>query len=311
MIAQSTVFDRAAVLADPMRCRVLLLLEKRELSVAELVLAMQQAQSNVSRHLKALADEGLVVAREEGPSNRYSMRADGFDGPARKLWSVLREQTGELPAAKEDARRLASVLSERRTRSQLYFSSAAGQWDKIRHELFGENTHLTAMLSLLDPEMTVGDLGTGTGLVAHTLAPFVRRIIAIDDSAAMLNAARKRLSGIENVELRRGNIEALPIADCEVDLAVLLLVLPFVDDPLVPLREARRIVRDSGRVLIVDMVPHDREDIAREMGHIWRGFSEETVRGWGEASGFDTVTYRTIPPDPAARGPSLFAAVMG
>ena len=112
------VFASLSALADPLRCRLLLLLERKELSVAELVRAMQLPQSSISRHLKALGDEGLVSAREEGASNRYSMKLERLPQPVRRLWGVLREQTAELPAAEEDTRRLATVLSERRTRSQ-------------------------------------------------------------------------------------------------------------------------------------------------------------------------------------------------
>ena len=303
------VFASLSVLADPLRCRLLLLLERKELSVAELVQAMQLPQSSISRHLKALADEGLVSAREDGASNRYSMKLDRFPQPVRRLWSVLREQTVELPAAEEDTRRLATVLSERRTRSQAYFSSAAGQWDRIRKELFGDSVHLHALLSLLDPSLVVGDLGTGTGHIALTLSPFVRRVIAVDDSAAMLAAARKRLADCDNVEFRRGDISALPLENGELDVAVLFLVLPFVEEPRSALREAARTLRKGGRALIVDMLPHDREDISREMGHLWRGFTESQIRGWTEAEGFVDLRLSELPPDPAAKGPSLFAAV--
>jgi ubiquinone/menaquinone biosynthesis C-methylase UbiE/DNA-binding transcriptional ArsR family regulator len=312
MIATSaSVFDSLSVLADPVRCRLLLLLERRELSVAELVQSMQLPQSTISRHLKALAEEGLVSGREEGASNRYSMRLDGIGQPVRRLWNVLREQTAELAGAEEDSRRLASVLSERRTRSQAYFSSAAGQWDRIRRELFGENTHLHALLSLFDDSWVVGDLGAGTGHVALALAPFVKRVIAVDDSAAMLAAARKRLANSDNVELRRGDITQLPVEDGELDVAVLHLVLPFVDEPRTALREVFRVLKPGGRVLIVDMIPHEREDLAREMGHVWRGFSADQLREWTDAEGFSGLRFHPLPPDPAAKGPGLFAAVVG
>jgi ArsR family transcriptional regulator len=311
MITRSdSVFDSFSVLADPLRCRVLLLLEKKELSVAELVQAMQLPQSNISRHLKALAVEGLVSARVDGASNRYSMSMDRITPSVRKLWGVLREQTVELPAAREDARRLSSVLNERRSRSQAYFSSAAGQWDRIRRELFGEYTHLVALLSLLDANIVVGDLGTGTGHVAQALAPFVKSVIAIDDSPAMLAAARRRLSPFSNVDLRRGDLTALPLENGELDVAVLFLVLPYLHEPALALREVRRVLRNGGRALVVDMLPHDREDIAREMGHVWRGFQQEQVWRWGQAEGFTDLRMHAIPPDPAAKGPSLFSAVL-
>jgi ArsR family transcriptional regulator len=304
------VFGSLSALADPLRCRVLLLLEKKELSVAELVQAMQLPQSNISRHLKALAGEQLVSVREDGASNLYSMRSGELPTPLRKLWVVLRQQTVALPAAREDARRLAAVVNQRRSRSQAYFSSAANQWDKIRKELFGERSHLVALLSLLNPAWTVGDLGAGTGHVSQVLAPFVKRVIAVDESPAMLAAARRRLAGTKNVDIRRGDVTALPIDDAELDVAVLFLVLPYVAEPPSVLREVRRVLRTGGRAVIVDMLPHDREEITREMAHLWQGFSEKQLKSWTAAEGFADMQFRGIPPDPIAKGPSLFSAVL-
>ena len=103
-----------------------------------------------------------------------------------------------------------TVLAERRTKSQEFFSSAAGQWDRLRDDLFGERAHLAALTAFADPEWTVGDLGCGTGQMTASLAPFVSRVIAVDGSAAMLQAAKKRLQGLDNVELGRGDLEAVP-----------------------------------------------------------------------------------------------------
>src|SRR6202008_1056632 len=110
------------------------------------------------------------------------------------------------PASTEDQGRLLASLSERRARSQEFFSSSAGQWDRVRDELFGDRFHLAALSAFADPDWTIGDLGCGTGQVAASVAPFVARVIAVDGSAAMLQAARKRLAGFENVELRRGEL---------------------------------------------------------------------------------------------------------
>jgi ArsR family transcriptional regulator len=226
------------------------------------------------------------------------------------MWQLLRDQASLLPAAREDERRLTAVLSERRTRSQAYFSSAAGQWDRIRRELFGDHAHYQALLSLLDSELVVGDLGTGTGHIAALLAPVVKQVIAVDDSAPMLAAARRRLRGMRNVELRRGDLNALPVGDGELDAAVLFLVLAYIEEPTVALAQVRRVVPPRGRVLVVDMLPHERDDIAREMGHVWRGFSDIQIRKWAEQAGFQETSIRPLPADPEARGPSLFAAVL-
>ena len=207
------ILDHLSALADTTRSRLLLLLDRHELTVSELCGIMQLPQSTVSRHLKALADSGWISARAEGTSNVYAMTRDDLDGSARRLWALVREQVGPTPAAMNDQRRAQTVLAERRTKSQEFFSSSAGQWDRLRDDLFGERFHLAALPAFADSEWTVGDLGCGTGQLTAALAPFVRHVIAVDASAAMLQAAKKRLHGFDNVELRRGDLEALPIDD--------------------------------------------------------------------------------------------------
>jgi ubiquinone/menaquinone biosynthesis C-methylase UbiE len=303
-----SIFDRMSALADTTRSRLLLVLEPHELTVSELCAVLQLPQSTVSRHLKVLGDEGWVASRAEGTSRRYRMAPDQLDPPARRLWSLVREEVADAPAAAQDAQRVQGVLARRRTRSQEFFSSAAGEWDRLRAELFGRRADLLALLALLDEGWTVGDLGCGTGQVAASLAPFVRRVVAVDESAAMLTAARDRLEGCENVELRHGALESLPVGDAELDAAVLLLVLPYLAEPGAALAETARALRPGGRLLVVDMTPHDREEYRHQMGHLWQGFSREELRGWTEAAGLDALRYHPLPPDPEARGPVLFAA---
>jgi ArsR family transcriptional regulator len=220
-----TLFQRMSALADPVRSRLLLVLERHELTVSELCAVFQLPQSTVSRHLKALSEEGWLVWRAEGTSRRYSMPASRLDEPARRLWVLVREQAAGMAAADQDAQRVRSVVAQRRTKSQEFFSTAAGEWDRLRGELFGARVELLALLGLLEPGWVVGDLGCGTGQVSESLAPFVSRVVAVDDSAAMLAAARRRLGGRENVEVRAGELESLPIGAGELDAAVLFLVL--------------------------------------------------------------------------------------
>jgi ArsR family transcriptional regulator len=236
------------------------------------------------------------------------MAGDGDDGAAQRLWRVVREQAAAIPAAAEDARRLRSVLAQRETRSQRFFSSAAGQWDRLRAELFGPRAELAGLLGLLDPSWSVGDLGCGTGQVSAALAPFVARVVAVDNSPAMLSAARERLGDAPNVELRAGDLEALPAEDGELDAALLVLVLPYVEAPGEVVAEAARVVKPGGRVLVVDMMPHGRDDFRQTLGHQWQGFGEEQVRGWMDAARLEAVRYVPLPPDPIAKGPTLFAA---
>jgi SAM-dependent methyltransferase len=300
------ILAQLTALADATRTRLLLVLERQELTVGELCQVLQLPQSTVSRHLKTLADEGWVAARADGASRRY--RAATLDPSARRLWRVVREQVAESAAARHDAHRLEGVLAQRRSASEEFFATAAGRWDALRVELFGRGADQYALLGLLDDGWTVGDLGCGTGSVAVALAPFVRRVVAVDASPAMLAAAAERLRGARGVELRAGALERLPVADGELDAAVFSLVLHYVPDPAAALAEARRALRPGGRLLVVDMVPHEREEYRAEMGHAWLGFDEEQLAAWLAEAGFDRVRYQPLPADPAARGPALFTA---
>ena len=307
-MAAETLFDRMSALADPMRSRVLLVLERHELTVSELCAVFQLPQSTMSRHLKVLVDEGWLVWRAEGTSRRYAMPVSRLEPQARRLWQLVREQASTMPSSEQDAQRVRSVLVQRKTKSQEFFSSAAGEWDRLRGELFGSRAELQALLGLLDDRWTVGDLGCGTGQVSESLAPFVTRVVAVDDSPAMLAAARKRLRGLENVEVRSGEVEALPIGDGELDAAVLFLVLHFLSEPDLSLVEVARVLKPGGRLLVVDMTPHDREEYRQRMGHVWLGFSGEQLGLWLEKVGLGSFRYLALAADPEAKGPTLFAA---
>ena len=195
-----------------------------------------------------------------------------------------RSSASRWPAAAaptHDERRLKSVLARRRSKSEEFFASASGEWDRVREELFGDTFQLHALLALLDRDAVVGDLGCGTGKLTELVAPHVRRVIAVDGSPDMLHAARARLQGQPNVEIRQGNLEALPIDDAQLDIAVMGLVLHHVPDPGVwrcaesaPRAQGKR----GGRVLIIDMLPHDRAEYQQQMGHVWLGFPERQMR---------------------------------
>lgn len=302
------VLGRMDSLADPTRLRLLRVLERHELGVAELVDVLQLPQSTVSRHLKLLADRGWVRSRAQGPNNLYRMRADELEPEARRLWQVAREQIDGWATLHQDQIRLDRRLRGRREGAQAFFAGAAGQWDRLRDEVYGRTFGQAAIRALLPPEWVVADLGCGTGPVAAEVAPWVERVIGVDQSAAMLKAAAKRVAGLSNVELRQGFLEALPIADGECDAAMLLLALSYVGEPVGVLREMARILRAGGRAVIVDLLRHDRDDFRVQMRQQNLGFEEEQLIALLREAGFSSVTCQALPPDPAAKGPALLLA---
>jgi ArsR family transcriptional regulator len=302
------IFGQMSVLADDVRSRLLLLLEGRELTVGELCSVLRLPQSTVSRQLKTLSEAGWAASRPDGTRRLYRAVVEGLDPVSRRLWRLTREQVVGTAAAEQDARRVDGVLAERRARSREFFEGAAGQWDRVRDDRFGRRSLLLGLLGLLDPEMRLADLGCGTGAVSELLAPVVRRLYAVDGSEAMLGAARKRLAPLGNVEVRGGELEALPLKDGSVDAATLILVLHHVPDPAAVVGEGARILRPGGRLLIVDMLPHDNTEYQQQMSHAWMGFGESQLRRFLSGADLEKTRYHSLPADPSARGPALFAA---
>src|ERR1041385_2430818 len=303
------ILEHMSALSDPTRCRMLLLLERHELTVSELCAVLQMPQSSVSRQLKTLADDGWITSRRDATSRFYTMPLDDLDSAASRLWPLIREQVASTTAAAHDERRLRGVLDRRRTKSQEFFATAAGKWDRLRGDLFGDTFYLWAVLGLIDSTLTVGDLGCGTGQLTETVAPFVRKVIAVDGPGEMLDAARTRLADLRNVDIRRGELEALPVKDRELDAALLSLVLHYSPDPARTLTEVARVCRPGGKILVVDMLPHHHEEYQQQMGHVWLGFPEKQIVKFLTAAGFESARVRALPVDPSAKGPALFAAV--
>jgi ArsR family transcriptional regulator len=303
------LLDRLAAMGDLARWRVLALLEREELGVGEVARTLQVPQSTASRHLKALLDGGWIARRSEGPAGLYRLSGPAMPEQARLLWELARPALARHPEASQDLKRLASVLADRKVDSRSFFGRLGGEWSEVRRDLFGDRVTALALLDLLDPEWSVADLGCGTGEASQLLAPCVRRVIAIDRERSMLEAARKRLVGCDNVEFRQGALESLPLKDGEADAAVIMLVLHHVPDPSAVLREAVRGVRAGGGVLVVDLVPHDRRAYAASMGHLHMGFARGDLEQMARAAGVQLARHRELPPEPKTAGPGLFAAL--
>lgn len=303
-----TILDRFQALADATRSRLLLVLARQELTVGEICEVLRLPQSTVSRHLKILAEGSWVRSRPEGTHRLYRLDPGTLEPSARSLWRLAREEVSPTAVAEEDRRRLAHVLAKRRSRSEEFFAASAGDWDRVRAELFGQTPFGVGLLTLLDPEWRFADLGCGTGILSETVAPFVRELVAVDDSGPMLEACGARISRYDNAEVRRGRLEQLPIEDAWADAATLVLVLHHVADPVTVLAEAARVLRPGGRLVVLDMLPHDRAEYREQMGHVWLGFSRDQLARHLEDAGLELRAFHELDPDPDARGPGLFAA---
>jgi SAM-dependent methyltransferase len=308
-----SITELIANLSEMVRLRILRLLEAHELAVGEVAKVLQLPQSTVSRHLRLLTEGGWLVRRTEGTATLYELILDDLSLEARALWVTVRDQMASSADLDDDDRRLRAVLAERRLDSETFFGQVAGQWDDLRNSLFGEEFTTRALLSLLPRDWVVADLGCGTGNASEILSPYAQRVIAVDNSDAMLEAARKRLEGVTNVTFVTGTLEKLPLESSSVDAAVAVLVMHHIADIAPVLRELSRILRTPGGggvALVVDMCAHDRTEYKRTMGHQHLGFAEDELRGLATHAGFAHVDWWELPSHPDGKGPGLFAAAL-
>lgn len=303
----SSIYTQLSALSESTRVRLLRLLEVEELGVGELTRIVQIPQSTVSRHLKVLREDGWISARRVGTASLLRMDVGQLAPAAGALWRVVREAVESDFA--EDARRMRSVLALRGA-DAAFFERMAGKWDAIRSDLFGDDFLLPTLLALLPEGLTVADLGCGTGAALEQLAPVCGHLIGVDSSPAMLALATQRLAGIDNAEVRQGTLSSLPLSEGTIDVALTMLVLHHVEAIGAVLSEVARVLRPGGRLVVLDLVAHDRADFQRSMGHRHPGFSAQAVAAWCEEAGLRLSRYRALPVSPAALGPGLFVAVI-
>ena len=268
-------------LSDPTRVRVLALLEREELAVQELMDVLGMAQSRVSRHLAILREAGLLKDRREGTYVFYRFTVPD-EGPWRDGWSLVRDRMGEDTTHRRDAVALAQVLASRAASTRSFFDAVGPEWDALRKVFNDDALRARAITHLVEPGSIVADIGTGTGILATELRRLGLRVIAVDHSARMLEAARSKLTpeALEGVDLRQGEAGSLPLADAEVEAAFAHMVLHYLPSPAEAIREMARVVAPSGRVIVVDFVRHDHDWMREELGVTWLGFETEEVRGW-------------------------------
>lgn len=300
----SDIFDRLPVLADPTRARLLRVLAQEELGVGELARVVQVPQSTVSRHLKVLRTDGWVARRREGTASLFRLVQELPPGGS-EVWPAV-QAAADLRWSGEDDHRLAAVLAARGGDPTTFFGRNAERWEEVRTELFGTAYALPTVATLLPGDWTVLDLGTGIGTTAAELAPGVQRVIGVDREQAMLDAAAVRCEAFDNVELVRASLDDLPLPDACIDAALAMLVLHHVEDVEAVLAEAHRVLVSGGRLVVLDMIEHDRAEYRHTMGHVHLGFAEPALADLFSRVGFVQVRRRRLPADVGAQGPPLF-----
>jgi len=279
--------DLFQALADPTRVRILALLRIMELSVGELALVLGQSQPRVSRHLKILADAGVVERRKEGSWVFLTLADPARTGPMFGLLDCWADAPTEALFA-ADAARLEAVRADRAEAASRHFSAQAEVWDSIRSLHVAESEVEQAIERVLEGRELgrLVDIGTGTGRMIELFGPRSRQAIGIDRSSEMLRVARVKLeaAGITS-SLRQGDMYALPLADETADSVIIHQVLHYAHSPAAAIAEAARVLSPGGTLLIVDFAAHEREELRSSDAHIRLGFDDEAMAGWFAAAG--------------------------
>ena len=288
---------------EPTRLRILALLAREELAVLELTRILGQSQPRVSRHLKLLADAGLVERFPDGAWVFYRLAGAG---PARAVVDQALALISPTDATLlRDAERLVGVSAERAGEAATYFADNAERWDEIRSLYTSEIAVEAAILATIGdgPIERLVDLGSGTGRMLTLLGARARRAVGLDLSRQMLNLARGNVAsaGLAACELRHGNILGTGLADGEADLVVVHQVLHYLGEPAAAVAEAARLVAPGGRLLIVDFAPHGLEFLRTEHQHRRLGFFDDEMDRWLSAAGLNPTLAATLPP-PASGG---------
>ncbi|MGL4811092.1 MAG: ArsR/SmtB family transcription factor [Beijerinckiaceae bacterium] len=298
----STTFDdllstlKAA--GEETRLRMLALVSEGELTVSDFVDILGQSQPRISRHLKLMAESGLVERHREGAWAFYRLanRAPGAAVAAAMMAAMDRND----PILAADRARLAAVRTQRSKLAEAFFARHAADWDRIRSLHAAEADVERAVMTAAGerPIHALLDLGTGTGRMLQLFGGKAARLVGIDTSPAMLQVARANLAkvGLRGVELRQGDIYAPPVERNAFDVVIVHQVLHFLDDPARALREAAAALRPGGRLIVVDFAPHAIEELRETQAHRRLGFRREEIAALMQEAGLEASDVRTLPP---------------
>lgn len=288
---------------EPTRLRLLVLLAAGDLTVTDLTDILGQSQPRISRHLKLLAEAGLIDRYQEGAWAYFRLKQDGRAAElARALLSSL---DSDDPVLLRDGERLSGVKRARAEKAQAYFSEHAADWDELRRLHVDDSEVEAALLKLIGPESvdSLLDLGTGTGRMLQLLSDSYRRAVGVDASRDMLAVARANLdkAGVLKASVRLGDILNLPLDGGEFDLVLIHQVLHFLVQPELALAEAARMLVPGGRLVVIDLAPHSLDYLREEYAHVRLGFSHPVMSEWMSRSGLDLE--KVVDLRPAGKGP--------
>jgi len=290
----SSTLKSLRALSDPTRLRIVALLERDELSVNELQEITRLGQSRISTHLGLLADCALVQSRREGKRTFYKLNPQGTGMTGEFIQLAIRGAK-ELPEHSSDQINLRRILGRRREQAQVYFNQVAGRFDRIygpgrSWQAFG---HL--LLRILPP-LTVADLGSGEGLLSELLARRCRKVIAVDNSEKIVafGAAKAKKNGLKNLEFRLGDLQEPPLEANSVDVVILSQALHHADEPAKAVRSAHTILKNGGKILVLDLLKHNFEKARELYGDRWPGFAESDLHRWFEEAGFKKIEINVV-----------------
>jgi ubiquinone/menaquinone biosynthesis C-methylase UbiE len=296
--------DTLKAAGEATRLRILVLLAEAELTVSDLTDILRQSQPRISRHLKLLAEAGLVERFREGSWAFFRLgERSGSAALARELIGRLDSTDATIA---RDRERLAAVRATRAAAALDYFGRHAAEWDRIRKLHVADASVEDAIRAALAdrPFRSLLDLGTGTGRMLELFGPGIERGLGLDLSHDMLALARARLdrAGLRQCSVRQGDIYDLTLPRDSFDVVIIHQVLHFLDDSARAITAAARVLRPGGRLLVVDFAPHDLEFLRDEHAHRRLGFAPETVMQWLTAAGLDVVEQKTLPPEQNSDG---------
>jgi ubiquinone/menaquinone biosynthesis C-methylase UbiE/biotin operon repressor len=286
----ASILKNLRLLADPSRLRILLLVEREELSVAELQEILGMGQSRISTHLAQLKNAGLVEDRRNGKSILYRLKHGIQSNGFAEMLGVLRQAAAEIPEAGEDSEALRLALRRRQDKMRAYFDELAGKFG--RNYVPGRSWQgLAETLLTLMPPMVIADLGAGEGTFSQLLARRSKKVIAVDNSEKMVEYGRElaRKHGVKNLEYRKGDLEEVPIPDATVDLAFFSQALHHAQHPERAVAEASRILKPGGRIVVLDLLRHSHEEARELYADLWLGFTEVEVTRFLRQAGFKNI----------------------